>query len=88
MRLASGVHMSKTVSLVVDSRAFADSTSTTDAIVRRRIGLAALLTGVTIGIGACLGIALGPTAVLLFALPLPVPLALLWLSSDVLRADE
>ncbi len=66
----------------------AAATPPTDAIVRGRRGMTVALTAATVAIGIALGLAFGTTGVLLFALPLPVPLALLWLSADVVRADE
>jgi hypothetical protein len=61
---------------------------TTSPIVRARIGLSTVLTVAAVAIAALLAATLGPVALLLAALPLPVPLALLWLSADVVRADE
>ena len=37
---------------------------------------------------AVLGFALGPMAIVLSAITLPVPLLLLWLATDVYRSDE
>lgn len=50
--------------------------------------MSVVLTSVALAIGVALGLAFGLTGIVLFVLPLPVPLALLWLSADVLRADE
>lgn len=49
---------------------------------------AAILTACAAGIGIALGVLLGPLAVLLYGLTMPVPMVLLWLSADVRRADE
>jgi hypothetical protein len=49
---------------------------------------AAILTGCAAGIGVVFGVLLGPLAVLLYALTIPVPMVLLWLSADVRRSDE
>lgn len=57
-------------------------------IVRARIGIAVVLTAIVALVGLALALTLGKVGFLLYALTMPVPLALLWLSSDVLRADE
>jgi hypothetical protein len=49
---------------------------------------AAVLTACAAAIGIAFGLTLGPTAVLLYVLTLPVPMLLLWLSADVRRSDE
>ena len=53
-----------------------------------RSGQAAILTGGTLLFLTVLGFALGPLAVVLSAITLPVPLLLLWLATDVHRSDE
>jgi hypothetical protein len=55
---------------------------------RARAGQAALLTALSISMSIGLGLSLGTTAFVLSAIALPLPLAVLWLSADVLRADE
>jgi hypothetical protein len=74
-------------------RPFAPQPSTSSearkgAIVRQRIAMAAVLTAFVLIFGTALGIALGPTAILLYVTAVPVPLFLLWVSTDALRADE
>jgi hypothetical protein len=53
-----------------------------------RSGQAAILTGGTLLLLTGLGLTLGPMAVVLSAITLPVPLTLLWLAADVYRSDE
>ena len=55
---------------------------------RSRASLSAALTGCAVAIGALLAALFGAEALALFAIALPVPLVLLWLSSDVYRSDE
>jgi hypothetical protein len=68
----------------------ADSTSSrsTHPIVRARTGIAVVLTAISVGMGLALGLMLGKVALALYLATLPVPLCLLWFSSDVLRSDE
>jgi len=53
-----------------------------------RLILPAALTAIAIAIGAVFGISLGTTAAVLYAMMLPVPLLLLWLSWDVKTLEE
>lgn len=55
---------------------------------RARRAQAAVLSGVAIAIVGAVGALLGPVAFIYAAVALPVPLMVLWLASDVLRADE
>ncbi|MBN9163909.1 MAG: hypothetical protein J0I07_23275 [Myxococcales bacterium] len=50
--------------------------------------MAAALSAVAVAVGVVIGLAMGGTAFALYAFALPVPLCLVWLSADVLRADE
>jgi hypothetical protein len=49
---------------------------------------AAVMTAVAGVIVLGIGATLGPMAVVLSVITMPIPLLLLWLSSDVFRADE
>ncbi len=57
-------------------------------VVRGRTTMAAALTALTLAFAVGFGVAFGLQGLLAFALTLPVPLVLLWLSSDVARSDE
>ncbi len=58
------------------------------SVVRERIQLSAALTAVAVGIAVGIAWAFGIVGLALFLLTMPVPLALVWLSADVVRADE
>lgn len=55
---------------------------------RARRAQAAVLTAIAVAIVAAIGATLGTVALVFAIFCLPVPLAVLWLASDVLRADE
>lgn len=55
---------------------------------RTRTGLAVALTAFAVALGAALTLAFGYQAIPLYLIGFPVPLWLLWLSTDVWRADE
>ena len=57
-------------------------------IQRNRVMQAAVLTAVVTAFLLTIGGTFGIAALALSAITLPVPLTLLWLSADVLRADE
>ncbi|MDF2693904.1 MAG: hypothetical protein K0S65_2287 [Labilithrix sp.] len=87
--LAVVVGMTTSASGVSFERSSAVSASAGKSpIVRARIGIAVVLTAIVALVGLALAVTLGKVAFLVYALTMPVPLALLWLSSDVLRADE
>ncbi len=58
------------------------------AVVRTRMTVAGVLTLAAIAIGALIGITLGGLGLALYVIALPVPLCLLWLAADAVRADE
>lgn len=58
------------------------------SIVRERTTAATILTFGTVLFVAAIAIPLGAVPAVLSALTLPLPLVVLWLSSDVLRSDE
>lgn len=58
------------------------------SVVRKQIRTAIALTAFTVVLMAVTAVTLGPDILFLFLLQLPVPLALLWLSTDAVRADE
>ena len=49
---------------------------------------AAILTACAVAMGVGLGVAFGTVGVLLYLLPMPVVVVLLWSSADVRRFDE
>lgn len=55
---------------------------------RTRLQLAAVLTAIAMATGVVMALVFGPIAITFVVLSLPVPLALLWLSADVVRMDE
>ena len=55
-------------------------------VVRGRTAMAAALSALAFAVG--FGVAFGVQGLFAFGLTLPVPLVLLWLSSDVTRSDE
>jgi ABC-type spermidine/putrescine transport system permease subunit II len=55
---------------------------------RNRVMQATVVTAVVAAFIVTIGVTLGFAGIVLSAITLPVPLTLLWLSSDVLRADE
>ena len=55
---------------------------------RARAGQAAVLTALAVVTVLGLALTLGSTAALLATITMPVPLFLLWMSTDVLRSDE
>jgi uncharacterized membrane protein len=81
--------MTKTTTLKLGSQSIQQENRTsTHPVVRGRMGMAAALTALAVAIGVVFGVVWGTLGVALFALTLPVPLTLLWLSADVVRADE
>jgi hypothetical protein len=50
--------------------------------------MAAALSALTLAFAVGFGVAFGVQGLFAFGLTLPVPLVLLWLSSDVTRSDE
>ena len=54
----------------------------------KRTGQAVVLTAVTMAFLTVVGFTFGMEAVVLSGVTLPVPLLLLWISTDVRRADE
>jgi len=59
-----------------------------DDLTRSRTAQAFVLTAIAVAIGAGLVVAFGPIAIPFYLIGLPVPLVLLWSSTDVTRADE
>jgi hypothetical protein len=80
------------MALTTTPRITVDTSSTqaspSGAMVRHRVAVAAAMTAVAVAIALGVGVAFGPTFLLLSGFTLPAPLMLLWLSADVLRADE
>lgn len=65
-----------------------EAPATDDLIVGKRTAMASGLTVFAVGLAAAVAAAFGPTVFCLFAVTLPAPLILLWLSTDVVRSDE
>lgn len=55
---------------------------------RERVMQAVVLTAVVTAFAVTIGVTFGVAALGISVITLPVPLTLLWLSADVLRADE
>ncbi|MBX3264571.1 MAG: hypothetical protein KF782_33170 [Labilithrix sp.] len=77
--------MTSNTTAIVGSRSRA---SAVHPVIRTRTAVAAALMFGAVLLGAALGLGLGTTALALYALALPVPMCLIWLSADVMRADE
>jgi hypothetical protein len=88
MRLAMSEGMSASISHRIASGTPSEPSSRTSPIVRQRIAISGALTAFAVVAAVGVGLALGPTFLLMSGLTLPAPLVLLWLSSDVLRSDE
>ena len=58
------------------------------SVVRKQIRTAIALTLFTVALSIATALTLGREVLVIFLLQMPVPLALLWLSTDAVRADE
>ena len=58
------------------------------AVVRSRMTVAGALTLAVIALAFVVGFTFGRLGLALYVLSLPVPLCLLWLAADTVRADE
>lgn len=65
-----------------------DLPSTKNALVGQRVAVAGALTAFAVGLGVAIAALFGSTVFFLFAVTLPPPLIVLWLATDVVRADE
>ena len=91
MCLAMGARMQSNMSRGLafdDSRRSAAPSRRASAVVRTRMTVAGVLTLAVIAIGVLIGITLGRLGLSLYVIALPVPLCVLWLAADAVRADE
>lgn len=80
--------MTITASSRTNARVHNETSATDDVIVGKRTAIASGLTVFAVGLAAAVAASFGPTVFFMFAVTLPAPLILLWLSTDVVRSDE